>query len=76
MISFTIWLWEIEIRWRIVEPSIDWSDIHPYMDFEIYLDGVEVLGLCPEICKQIERLCWIDKEAEDWMNADLRENLG
>ena len=40
----------------------------------IEVDITDEIG--KEDWKDIERLCWADKELEDSMNADLRENVG
>ncbi len=69
MFNFYLWLWEIEIAWKWVEWTRDWPTHEPFIDFDVFINGVEVFGLDPGFCKRIERLCECQKDAEDMMNA-------
>ncbi len=70
MIEITLWLWQIRIDWHWVEWSPDWPNHEAFIDFNVFLDDTELLGLDHELCKDIEHICLIDMEANMWMKAE------
>jgi hypothetical protein len=77
MIYFTLWLWEIRIEWHMVEPDITFGQIHPYMDFNAYIEGDEILHFTPEEHKAIINLCKDDKAVLDhWDGEEKAYNRG
>ena len=78
MISFALWLWEITAEWVHHESTApDYANCYGYQPerlfVTVYLGEVDITdGIDSEDWKDINQLCWADKQLVEWDELAIR----